>query len=116
MSDKPLPSFRAIAAPLDVEDALLDRVNDSLGVPRMVKPGREADAPSPPPPAAIRAPVEKLTIEIPDYLLDAIKRTALDRKSTARHVVMAAMKVAGFAIDDADLVEDGRRGRGQAKA
>lgn len=114
MSDKPLPSFRAIAAPLDVDDALLDRVNDRLGVPRMVKLGREAA--SPPPPAAVRAPVEKLTIEIPDYLLDAIKRAALDRKSTARHVVMAAMKAAGFAIDDADLVEDGRRGRGRSQA
>lgn len=111
MSDKPLPAFRAIAAPLDVDALLLDRVNDRLGVPRLVRPESDAAAPSPP---AQRAPVEKLTIEVPDYLLDAVKRAALDRRTTARHVVMAALKSAGFAIDDPDLIEDGRRVRGRS--
>ena len=40
--------------------------------------------------------LEKLTVELPGYLMDAIKRDAIDRHSTARHVVLLALQSAGF--------------------
>lgn len=126
MSDKPLPSFRSIAAPLDADDAALDRVNASLGVPKLTKAdlsenpklfhfksevvSAKADAARSAAPSA-RAPAEKLTIEIPAYLGDAIRRAAVVDRKTARHVVMEALKEAGFKVEDVDLVPDGRRTR-----
>jgi hypothetical protein len=123
MTTKPLPSFRPIGAPLDVDDAALDRVGDKLGVPTLVKPAparasqaalrREAPpAESPARDAApVRAALEKLTIELPTYLTDAMKREALDKRTTVRHVVMLALQANGFEIAAADLVPDARRTR-----
>lgn len=121
MSDKPLPAFRPIGSPLDVPDAALDAINAKLGVPTMTRPGATKAAAVPersvpavvPAPSPARAPAEKLTIEIPDYLGHAIRQAAVADRKTARHVVMEALKIAGFSIDDADLVPDGRRNRGR---
>lgn len=112
MSDKPLPSFRQIASPLDVDDAALDSINQKLGVPTLTRPKSDAAKPKAPAIAEpARAPVEKLTIEIPAYLGDAIRRDAVGSRKTARHVVMEALKAAGYKIEDVDLVPDGRRSR-----
>jgi hypothetical protein len=62
-----------------------------------------------------RAPVEKLTIELPTYLADALRREAVAHRTTARHLVMKALRKDGFEIDDTDLVPDGRRARGKAR-
>ena len=117
MSEKPLPSFRSIG-PLDVDDAALDRINTQLGVPTLTRPERKAK-PDAPAPAATekleRAALEKLTIEVPGYLADAMKREALDKRMSVRHVVMLALKKSGFAIEAADLVPDGRRTRGKSQ-
>ena len=51
-----------------------------------------------------RRALEKLTVELPGYLMDAIKRDAIDRHSTARHVVLLALQSAGFTVEPADLV------------
>ena len=123
MSEKSAPSFRRIAAPLDVDDAALDRINVQLGVPTLTKPVANArperrTKSAPPAPAvddAVRAPLEKLTIEVPSYLADAMKRAALDTRTTVRHVVMLALKEAGFEVAASDLVRDGRRTRGKAR-
>lgn len=102
--------FRPIAGPLDADDAALDRVNDQLGVPTMSKPKAERVEPE-------RADVEKLTVELPAYLLDALRREAAERRSTVRHIVMLALREAGFRVDEPDLVADGRRsGRRSRKA
>lgn len=134
------PNFRPITTPLDVPDDALDRINDQLGVPTMVpapKPsskspengtvdaatapvsghpsGKEKTAPrskkSAPASMASRGPVEKLTIELPGYLTDALKRDALDRRTTVRHVVMLGLQALGLEIEAADLVPDARRTR-----
>ena len=81
---------------------------------------RQGRSPSPPPPSADkdssavqktapatvpdRRALEKLTVELPGYLMDAIKRDAIDRHSTARHVVLLALQSAGFRVEPADLV------------
>ncbi len=123
MSDKSLPSFRSIAAPLDVDDAALDRINTQLGVPTLTKPiantrPEPKTKSAPPAPVAaddVRAILEKLTIEVPAYLADAMKREALDRRTSVRHVVMLALKKAGFEIAACDLVPDGRRTRAKTR-
>lgn len=108
MTDSPT-RFRPITSPLDVDDAALEAVNVRLGVPTLTKPVANPEA------AQVRSPLEKLTIEIPIYLSDAIKREALDRRTTARHVVMTALKAQGFDVQEADLVADGRRARAKSR-
>ncbi|MCZ8323114.1 MAG: hypothetical protein O9296_16270 [Novosphingobium sp.] len=111
--------FRPIAVPLDVDDAALDRVNVQLGVPTMTKP---VASPKPSPRPTVEAPIlpdrnspEKLTIELPRYLADAIRRVAVEQRTTARHLVMLALRRNGFEVDEADLVPDGRRARGKSR-
>ena len=58
-----------------------------------------------------RTALEKFTFEVPGYLIDAVKRKALDEHTTARHMVMMALRKDGFEIDDADMIPDGRRSR-----
>jgi hypothetical protein len=127
------PSFRDIAPPLDVDDGALKKLADHMDVPVLRKPEPKSDAdrhqpphdaprpdplPSPAPrqkdspavqktaPATVpdRRALEKLTVELPGYLMDAIKRDAIDRHSTARHVVLLALQSAGFPVEPADLV------------
>ncbi|MDX2289868.1 MAG: hypothetical protein NW217_13730 [Hyphomicrobiaceae bacterium] len=111
--------FRPIAVPLDVDDAALDRVNSRLGVPTLTKPGVKTSTsdhdPVDVPAAPDRPALEKLTIELPRYLADALRREAVERRTTARHLVMLALRKDGFQVDDADLVPDGRRARGKVR-
>mgnify|MGYP000915254231 CR=1 FL=1 len=113
MSETSFPAFRPIAAPLDVDDAALDRINASLGVPTLTKPVANRRQPDELAPAVpdVRTPLEKLTVEIPSYVMDAVKRAALDRRTTVRHVILTALKAEGFEVAEADLVPDGRRRR-----
>ena len=131
----PRPTFRPITTPLDVDDGGLDRLNEQLGVPALVRsapeipasgPGTTPDSPkqeprpSPSPAAsdsprakksapAIPGPVEKLSIELPGYLTDALKRQAAENRSSVRHIVMRGLAALGFEIASGDLVPDARR-------
>lgn len=118
MTEKP-NKFRPIAVPLDVDDAALDRVNNQLGVPTLTKPAANAVAA----PRLVldvaampeRAVLEKLTIELPRYLADALRRAAVEQRTTARHLVMLALRNDGFDVQEADLVPDGRRVRSKGR-
>ncbi|MGE4129905.1 MAG: hypothetical protein AB7E80_17225, partial [Hyphomicrobiaceae bacterium] len=96
--------------PLDVDDSELDRINATLGVPTMTRPPREQPA-AVPLAAPLAAIQEKLTIEVPEYLMTAVRRAALDQRSSIRHVVMQALRQDGFEIAESDMVPDGRRSR-----
>jgi hypothetical protein len=100
------PNFRPIA-PLDVDDRALERVNDSLGVPTMVRPPAKVqrDDPTASRPA-VPAPrrQQKLTVRIPGYLVDALKRNALEQRTTVRHLVLLALQKDGYSIEAADLM------------
>lgn len=82
----------------------------------------EAAAPFYPSPAAlppkagirtlpVRRPTEKITVELPDYLAAALRREGLERRTTARTLVVMGLKALGFEVEDQDLVPDGRRAR-----
>jgi hypothetical protein len=112
------PNFRPIA-PLDVDDSDLDRVNDRLGVPTMVRAPVKTPAAAWPdagghlkanPKMSGRPAVtpprrqQKLTVRIPGTLVDALKRDALDQRTTIRHLVLLALQKDGYAIEPADLL------------
>lgn len=97
------PNFRPIA-PLDADDSELDRVNDRLNVPTMVRsPAKAAETASRP---AVTPPrrQQKLTVRVPEYLVDALKRDALDQKTSVRHLVLLALQKDGYKVDAADLL------------
>ena len=109
------PNFRPIQ-PLDANDAELDRVNERLGVPTMVRPTPKSLTVSLPAPTAkavrIATPPrrqEKLTTRLPGYLVDAMKVAALERRTTVRHIMLLALKDTGFAIEPEDLSPDARK-------
>lgn len=112
------PHFRPIA-PLEVDDSALDALNDRLGVPTMVPapkapaataaPMSRALAPAPKPAAPAFSPHEKLTAELPVYLLDALRLEAAKQRVSVRHIVMLALQKAGYAIEARDMVPDARR-------
>lgn len=104
------PTFRPIA-PLDVDDAALERVNESLGVPTLVRPGTGAAQSSAARPSPKPTPQEKLTVEITAYLMDAVRHRALERRMSIRHLVMLALKGVGLTVEPGDLVPDARRAK-----
>jgi hypothetical protein len=102
------PNFRPIA-PLDVDDSALDKINDRLGVPVMVRPPSKSPSPvvttaSHPAVAPSRRQQQKLTIRIPGYLVDALKRSALDQRTTLRQLVLLALQKDGYTIEAEDLL------------
>ena len=100
------PKFRPIQ-PLSVPDIALDRINEQMGVPAMTRPEiiRSVQAASKPAPR----PQEKLSCELPTYLMDAMRQEALTRKVSVRHLVITALKGIGLAVEAEDLVPDARR-------
>lgn len=105
-----VPSFRTISQPIDADDDALEKINDRLGVPTMTRPPKQEAAPRPATPPAPRATTpEKLTVEAPGYLMDALRREAADKRVSMRHVVLSALNLAGYEVQEADLIPDGRR-------
>jgi hypothetical protein len=132
------PAFRSIPAPLTVDDDALERINHSLGVPALVVPAADpspkvqesvqdgpgpAPASSSPPKAAtaprvkktapaadaLPAPIERLHVELPGYVTDAMRLEAATKRTSMRHIVLRGLAAIGFEIDPADLAPDGRR-------
>ena len=101
------PNFRPIA-PLDVEDTELERVNERLGVPTMVRtPAKATQAvvvtasrPAVAPPRR----QQKLTTRIPGYLSDALKQKALDQRSSVRLLLLRALQKDGYRVEPEDLL------------
>jgi len=56
--------------------------------------------------------VSKINFEAPHYLATALKIHAARERTSVRHVILKALRDGGFAINDADMIEDGRRLRG----
>ena len=103
------PNFRPIA-PLDADDAALERVNERLGVPTMVRTNaKPPDQPSPHPTASRKAAAtarrqKKLTIRAPEPVIDALKLDALTQRTTIRNLILKSLKQTGYAVIDEDLL------------
>jgi hypothetical protein len=55
------------------------------------------------------APVSRVAIDLPDYLILAINKKAAEEGVTKRFLHIKALKADGFAVHDVDLQEDSRR-------
>lgn len=129
------PAFRHVAAPLDVDDKLLQALNEKLHVPTLVKSRSSPDptldaapkkiAASPSPKSSKAEPSEapksvptiekdvRLAVEVPGYLRDAVNLRAAQDRSTSRYIVMQGLQAIGFEIEPADFVADGRQMTGK---
>lgn len=52
-------------------------------------------------------------VDVPDYVRTEMKVRAAHRGTSIQHVIMTGLLALGFEIRKADMVEDGRRGRGE---
>jgi hypothetical protein len=92
------------------------------GVPSQVLPVKQASAVKPASVARPRKPVtlevvqpesplRKLTLELPEYVIDLLSDEARKQKprATARYVVLKALRKYGLDIKEADITPDRRR-------
>ena len=92
-------NFRPIS-PRDVDDSALERVNDRLGVPTMVRsPAKRLPADTATASRQTAAPPrrqQKLTVRIPGYLVDELKRIKSQGVTMIwiEHVVHALLSIA----------------------
>lgn len=92
-------------------------------VPKLVHPSvpnssaTNDDAPVAPQPTAAKratrknnpAPVKRVAVDLPDYLVKAITKQHAEQGVTKRYLYLQAFRAAGYAIQDVDMLEDGRR-------
>lgn len=133
MTGKPQkPNFQSVE--IDLIDQRLESQAAEKGIPTLVAPRPEvaiqvAPAREPPPrreraargaarvtgrpsEATPRSRMKTVNLEVPDYAWVAIKMRAAQEMTSARHVIMMALRASGIDINEADMVEDGRRHRG----
>lgn len=83
-----------------MSDEQLATINRTMGVPTLVPPTAPAAKPT--------ADLKAVNLLVPRYLAREIKRRAFEGETSEKYVVMKALQDAGFHIDPADLVLDGR--------
>lgn len=124
-----MKSSRAPFMPVtrDVDDDRLERLATSKGVGALVRPepaalnaGQGAPASSTATPDAIassdgatpRTRMKTINLELPDYVWTDLKIRSAKEQVSVRHLIMGALKGQGVEIREADMIEDGRRLRG----
>jgi hypothetical protein len=121
------PAFQAVK--LDPIDARLEARAVQRGIPAMVTPKAEVQLlPVPSAPAGTEAPASPkptapanqatprsrmigVKVELPDYVWISLKKKAAEDMVPLRQVIMTALRDKGIHINDADMIEDGRRFR-----
>jgi len=113
------PAFRSVE--LDPMDARLEARAAEKGIPTLVAPSTAepsvrttapppTERPAPPASGGERATSRaRINIEIPDYAWIELKTRAAREMVSVRHFIMSALKARGIAIEETDMVEDGRR-------
>lgn len=130
MNTKPQrPAFLPLSS--DVDDTRLEQLARDKGVGTFERPlpeekGMQPAAAIPPQmtPEPVssegeptpRARMKTLNLELPDYVWTELKIRAAQRQTSLRHVVMAALLADGVSIAEVDMIEDGRRLRGDSAA
>ena len=96
----------------------VEQVAAEDNVPSLTFPAGEGDTaqlPSDKPrrPRAVRkatpAPITRVAVDLPNYLVEAIRKQAAEENVTKRFLYLKAFRAAGFTIQDVDMMEDGRR-------
>ncbi len=123
------PAFQSLE--LDPIDARLEAKAAEKGIPTLVTPKaelpiaeerpmpvepvaqvlRNASRVAPQPQSTPRSRMKALKFELPDYVWIALKKRAAEDMVSLRHLIMKALRAQGVAINEADMIEDGRRFR-----
>jgi len=115
------PAFQSVE--VDGIDARLEAKAAEKGIPTLVAPNKVEKAELVEQPkagasererearkqATPRSRMKALKIELPDYVWVALKKQAAEKMVSLRHVIMTSLREQGVAIDEADMIEDGRR-------
>jgi hypothetical protein len=116
--------FQPVSA--DIDDQKLERLAAEKGVGTIVKPiangaGEVKPVQTPQPQAHAstdtatpRSEMKSLNLELPGYVWTELKIRAAQRQTSLKHVVMTALLKDGVTIQDMDMIEDGRRLRGNS--
>jgi hypothetical protein len=64
--------------------------------------------------ATPRSRMKTVNLELPDYVWTELKIRAVQRQTSLRHVVMQALIADDITIAEVDMIEDGRRLRGNS--
>jgi hypothetical protein len=107
------PVDRVIEVPTRAVDHIPEPVAERDPVPSqapIVARSRTEKKPKAPAPE-ITDTAEKITVEIPTYVADQVRRRAFEERSSARYLVLQGLKKLGFDVDSADLVPNYRRSR-----
>lgn len=59
--------------------------------------------------AQAQSPVRRMAVDLPVYLISAIRKRAAEDETTIRYVITRALRKDGFPVESRDLIEDGRR-------
>ena len=102
---KPLASIAASDADLDAFVARkgVPALNHAVSAPAVAVPV--------PSPLVLekQAVLRRVTLDLPEYVVDQLHDRARSARCTTRHVVMSALKSTGVTINDDDMISDGRR-------
>lgn len=121
------PAFMAVELDDPIDDRLEARAAEK-GIPKLVslkiepapsshetlsrvaaaavsKPFRAAS----PAQSTPRLRMKTAKVELPDYVWVALKKRAAEDMVSLRYLIMSALRAQGFAINEADMIEDGRR-------
>lgn len=119
MSTKPIIPLKPLD--FDVTARAVEKFTQRHNVPTLAFPAnppphatQEALPVQPQPQAtATRAeprPMKRLPMEVPEYVMDALKRKALETKgASVRYVVLCALKAYGIPVREEEMVLDKRR-------
>jgi hypothetical protein len=66
------------------------------------------------PAKAQAAPLERVSVDLPEYLYHAMRMRVAEERSTMRYLVMQGLQAIGFTIDPGDFVSDGRSTRAKS--
>lgn len=103
--------FKPLAG-IAASDADLDAFVARKGVPALshaVPAPKSADVPSPLALVNPATALRRVTLDLPEYVVDQLHDRARAARCTTRHVIMTALKATGVSINDDDMISDGRR-------
>lgn len=101
--------FKPLAA-IFATDADLEAFAARKGVPTLSAAATQATPTiaSDPAPKVLQV-VRRVTLDLPEYVVDQLHDRARRSRCTKRHIIMTALKAAGVTINDDDMISDGRR-------
>ena len=100
---KPLKKHADVPASDDEVDANARAIGERWGASTAIRP--------PAPPPAPLAPVTSIRGYIPAYLDDELTMRAAARRVTKTFLIMEALAKAGYRVEEADMVQDRRKGK-----